>query len=319
MGEIRKIATVIGMNSFVEDYLIERLAKENYSIRFAVPQPSKIKRQKIFGKVGQITPLFLSPSKERTIVRAIEGAELVINLFEANRSDTYNLMHEKNVNFVKQLAKLCSASGVRKVFHFSVLGASENSKSTYLSSKFEGEQNVIKEFENAFILRPSIIFGPGDSFLNKLCQIISYLPVVPVYNVNTRLQPVYAGDIADAVCQLSKKSKLNTQILNLAGSETYTNRELVTLLIHWLHRSNNISGLTPTFIRLMSYFLQYMPGKLISPELLNMMEYDSCLDNLKNDLIQLGIVPKSLNLIIPTYLTCYRPDNDLKNMKKLLH
>lgn len=319
MSDTRKVATVIGNNKFVEGYVVERLIKAGYVVRVAVPQPALVNTLRPFGNVGHISPLYCSVTQEHTVIRAIEGAEVVVNLSELSFGKNKTKLDIYNVKAAQNIARISAAAGVKKLIHFSALGAELNSRSAYLVSKKKGDDAVLEAFPSAVILRTSIVFGPEDQFLNKLGMIASYFPIMPVYNVNTKLQPVYVGDVADAVMKVVQQPETAGKIYELAGQEAYTNRELMTWLVEWLRTNNDISGLSPALIRLAAFSLQFMPGALMTPALLNMMEYDSVLSQKENGLMALGIVPKTLEMIAPIYLYCYRSINDFTELKKLQH
>ncbi len=314
---MRKIATIIGGNNFIENYLVERLVKQDYIVRLATPFPAHTRDQKIFGSVGQVVPLYCSYYQENTFVRAIEGAELVINLAEAEIGKGNAKLEKINVKIVEKIAKLCSAAGVQKIIHFSALGADLHSSSSFLINKKKGEEVLLKVYPSAKIVRIGVCFGPEDQFLNKLGLIASYLPVIPVYQVNTRLQPVYVGDIADAVIKIVNMKSFDHAIYDLAGPEILSNRELIKKIVKIVHRHNDISGLLPSLVKLMALFLQFMPGSLMTTRLLNMMKYDSIADKKQKGFSDLGIVPKSIEMIAPSYLYCFRPACDFFELKKL--
>lgn len=317
MSDKRKVATIIGNNKFEEGYVIERLVKAGYIVRVAVPQPALVNIFRPFGNVGHITSLYCSVNKEHTVIRAIEGADVVVNLSELSFGKNKSKLELYNVKAAQNIARICAAAGVKTFIHFSALGAELNSRSAYLASKKRGEDAVLHACPSAVILRTSVIFGPEDQFLNKWANIASYFPIIPAYKANTKLQPVYVGDVADAVIKVVQQPECAGQIYELAGPDVYSNRELMSWLVTWLRRNNDISGLNSMFIRFMAFTLQFMPGAMMTPALLNMIEYDSVLSNQKNDLLALGIVPKPVELIAPVYLYCYRSINDFTELKRL--
>ncbi|CAI3924981.1 Uncharacterized conserved protein YbjT [Commensalibacter communis] len=319
MSDTRKVATVIGNNKFVEGYIVERLVKAGYVVRVAVPQPALVNVIRPFGNVGQITPLYCSVNKEDTLIRAIEGAEVVINVSELAFGKNKSKLELHNVQAAQTIARISAAAGVKRLIHFSALGAELNSRSAYLVSKKRGEDAVLQAFPSAVVLRTGIVFGPEDQFLNKLALIASYFPIMPAYNANTKLQPVYAGDVADAVMKAVQQVECDGKIYEIAGAEIYTNRELMSWLVGWLRTGNDVSGLSPALIRLMAFTLQFMPGAIMTPALLNMMEYDSVSSQNENGLLALGIVPTPIEMIAPIYLYCYRSINDFTELKRLQH
>lgn len=314
---MRKIATIIGGNGFIENYLVERLVKQDYVVRLAVPFPAHTRDQKILGNVGQVVPLYCSFDQENTIVRSIEGASVVINLAEAEAGKSKGKLEKVNIKIAEKIAQIASAAGVQNLLHFSALGVDHNSSSAYLASKKQGEAAVIKIFPSATIVRIGVCFAPEDQFLNKLGLMTTFLPIMPVYNVNTRLQPVYAGDVADAVIKIIDSDKSYGEVYELGGPEILTNRSLVSKIVKITHRNNDISGLFPSLITMMAYILEYMPGSLMTSTLINMMKYDSVSSNKVKNFETLGMIPSSIEMIAPAYLYCYRPACDFIELKKL--
>lgn len=317
MIKTRKIATIIGSKDCLNNYLVERLVQQGFVVRLAVTLPSYTKNQKIYGHVGQVVPLFCSIDQENTIARAVEGASVVINLTEAFLGAKKATLEKMNVKAAQTIARISAAAGVKKLLHFSALGADLQSSSPYLVSKKKGEEEVLKVYPSAVIIRSGIVFAPEDQFLNKLALMATYFPIMPVYKVNTRLQPVYAGDIVDAVVKIIQSDEISGEIFDLAGPDIYTNRALITKLIKWLHRKNDISGLFSSLIYGMAFILQFMPGALMTTHLMNMMKYDSIARKDAKGLYFLGIIPTSMKMMAPVYLYCYRPACDFIELQKL--
>lgn len=317
MSDTRKIATIIGGDGFLSGYLVERLVKKGFVVRLAVDMPAYTKDQKLYGKVGQVIPLYCSIDQENTVARAVEGAHLVINLTEAYLGKSKAKLEKFNVGASKIIARICAAAGVKKLLHFSSLGSNLQSSSPYLISKKQGEEEILKAYPSAIIVRMGVLFGPEDQFLNKIALMATFLPILPIYNVNTKLQPVYVGDVADATIRIVESDSITGDIFELAGPTVYTNRNLVTKIVEILHRNNDITGLFPGFIRCMAFILQFMPGSLMTSHLINMMKYDSVADKNNKSLQSLGLVPTSIEMIAPCYLYAYRPACDFVELRKL--
>ena len=194
----RRVATVFGGSGFIGRYVVKRLAQRGYVVRVAVRDPEGALFLKPMGAVGQIVPLFTPLSREPLVRRAVEGAELVVNcvgiLAEGGRATFQSVVADG----AKHIAAQAAASGVSRLVQVSAIGADATSQSRYGAAKGTAEQSVTAAFPRATILRPSLVFGPEDQFFNRFAEIARLSPFMPVICGDTKMQPVYVGDVADA-------------------------------------------------------------------------------------------------------------------------
>ena len=230
MSGERRVATVFGGAGFIGRYIVQRLAARGYMVRVAVRNVPGALFLQTMGDIGQIVPLYAPLGAEALVARATEGAELVVNatgLLSEHRKNDFVRVHVEGAG---QIARLAASSGARQVVHLSAIGADAASPSAYGRSKAAGEAAVRAAFPRAVILRPSIVFGAEDQFFNRFAAMAASLPVLPIVGGETKFQPVYVGDVADAaLAALLPQAAGKT--FELGGPEVRTFRQLIEYML----------------------------------------------------------------------------------------
>jgi uncharacterized protein YbjT (DUF2867 family) len=303
-----KLITVFGGSGALGHALIKRLAAAGARIRVAERNPEHALSLKIFGEVGQIVPVQIFLDDPQGIEAACRGAECVINLvgrlFEKGRS-TFDLVH---VTGPQTVARTCAKLGVKRLIHVSAIGADGAAASRYLATKGLGEQKVTAAFPGATLLRPSVMIGPNDRFLNRFGALAALSPVLVVFaGGRTKMQPIYVGDVADAIVKILDMPKTAGHVFELGGPEVYTFKELLILMLSVIQRKRLILSL-PAFVgKLMGWFFQMMPEPLITSDQIKMLDVDTIVHKGVKTFQDLGIKPQLIEAILPTYLSPYRP------------
>ncbi len=302
----RHVATVFGGSGFIGRYVVKRLAAAGYVVRVAVSYPEGALFLKPMGAVGQIVPLYASLAEPATIVRAVAGAHLVVNLVgilaERRRGDFRRLQAE-GAGLVAQHA---AAAGVARLTHVSAIGADPASPSGYASSKGLGEQAVRAAFPTAAILRPSLVFGAEDQLFNRFAGMAAISPVMPVIAGATRFQPVFVGDVADAV-MATLTGPAPAAIHELGGPDIMSMREILAYILAETQRRRRLVEIPPGLARLQAALLERLPGKLLTRDQLLLLQKDNVASAALPGLAALGIAPTPVALIVPGYLARYRP------------
>ena len=308
----RSVVTVFGGSGFIGRYVVKRLAEQGHVVRVAVRRPESAMFLKPMGAVGQIVPLAVSIGNEAMALRAIEGADWVINLVgilaEQRPGDFVRLQTEGPA----RIARLAAANGVGRMVHVSAIGADPRSPSRYGSSKGEGERQVLANFPTATILRPSIVFGPEDQFFNRFAEMARLLPFLPVISGASRFQPVYVGDVADAVMAALTLDGVGGEVFELGGPEVRTMRELLASILHMTGRQRPLIEVPMSIARLQAGILQHVPGKPLTPDQLKMLGRDNVVSPGAKGLLELGLVATPMDLIVPGYLRRYRQGGGTK-------
>jgi NADH dehydrogenase len=204
------------------------------------------------------------------------------------------------------VAEAAKAAGARTLIHMSVIGADENSPSLFARSRAMGEAEVRAAFPSAIIMRPSVIFGTGDEFFNKLGLIARMLPVMPLFGGQTQFQPVYVGDVAEAFAQAVKGNLKPGKTYDLGGPEVLTNRALVERVLRDTNRTNPILPL-PGFVgQLLAFPLSILPKPLVTGEQVTLMGIDNVVSaeaiKEKRTLAGMGIAARPLDAVLPSYI-----------------
>ena len=304
---MRKVATVFGGSGFIGRYVVKRLAHQGYIVRVAVRDPEAALFLKPMGSVGQVVPLFAPVSNQPAVRRAVQDADLVVNcvgiLAEAGAA-TFRAVHTEGA---QHIATEANAAGVHRLVHLSAIGAAPESRSRYAASKGLGEQAVSAAFPRATILRPSIVFGPEDSFFNRFAELARLSPVMPVIAGNTRMQPVYVGDVADAAMAALSDPATEGKIYELGGPEVMTFRDILRLILKFTQRSRKLFEVPSAMASLQASIMQYLPGKPLTPDQLIMLEHDNIVAPGALGLADLGLAPTPIDLVVPSYLSRFKP------------
>src|SRR4051794_4832933 len=303
---LRKVATVFGGSGFIGRYIVQRLAAKGYVVRVAGRDTEKSKDLMVTGVVGQVVPLYVSLSNLPTVARACEGAEVAINLLgilAERRSGDFRRIHAEGAGAIGRAA---AAAGVRRLVHISALGADPASPSLYGQTKAAGEAALREAFPHATVLRPSIVFGQEDQFFNRFGSMAMTLPFMPVISGDTRFQPVYVGDVADAAVSALEREDAPGATYELGGPRIYTFRELLMWILHETRRHRALINIPPGVARFQARVGELVPGKPFTRDQLLMLQRDNVVTPGQPGLPELGILPTPIDLVVPEYLARYR-------------
>jgi NADH dehydrogenase len=304
---MRKVATVFGGSGFIGRYLVQRLAQRDYIVRVAVTDPEGASFLRTQGRVGQIVPLAASVTDEPSAVRAIAGANLVINLvgilYERRAGDFRRIQAEG----AGRVARLAAAAGAERLVHVSAIGADPASPSAYGRTKGEGEAAVRAAFPAAVILRPSLVLGPEDGFFNRFAGLARLLPIMPVISGATRFQPVHVGDVADAIVAAATREDAPGRTYELGGPRVASFRELLRYVLEVTGRRRKLVDVPPQIAALQARLGEWLPTPPLTRDQLLMLERDNVVAAGAPGLGELGIVAKSMEAVVPGYLVRFRP------------
>jgi uncharacterized protein YbjT (DUF2867 family) len=309
----RRVATVFGGSGFVGRYVVKRLARQGYIVRVAVRDPEAALFLKPMGAVGQIVPLFASVTNEATVKRAIEGADVVVNavgILTESGSASFHAIHAEGA---ERIARIAAASEVARLVQISAIGADTASPSRYGASKGAAEQAVLRAFPSATILRPSLVFGQEDKFFNRFAEIARLSPIMPVICGDTKMQPVYVGDVADAV-MAALTSTTAGKTYELGGPRVWTFREILAFILKQTRRNRRLLDIPMGIARFQASIMQHVPGKPLTPDQLLMLEKDNVVSDGALGLRDLGITPTPVELIVPAYLSRFQPGGGKRPM-----
>ncbi len=301
-----ELVTIFGGSGFVGTQIVQELARLGYRVRVAVRRPDLAGHLRPLGGVGQIVPIQANVRYPDSIAAAVRGASVVINLAAVGVERGKQRFRAVNVMGARRVAEAAKAAGATRLIHMSVNGADMNSPSLFARSRALGETEVRAAFPSAIMFRPSVIFGAGDEFFNKLGLIARMLPVMPLFGGDTAFQPVYVGDVAEAFAQAVTGNLRAGKIYELGGPDVLTNRALVERVLRYTNRSNPILPL-PGFIgQLLAFPMGILPKPLVTGEQVTLMGIDNVVSpeaiKEKRTLPGMGITPRPLDAVLPSYI-----------------
>ena len=303
----RKVATVFGGSGFIGRYVVKRLAERDYIVRVAVRDPEAALFLKPMGVPGQIVPVGVSVTDDAGVAAAAAGAEVVVNLvgiLHETRKATFTAIQAQAPG---RIGRAAAAAGVRAVVHLSAIGADPASPSAYARTKAEGELALREAFPAATVLRPSIVFGPEDGFFNRFAALAQFIPALPLYGGGqTKFQPVYVGDVADAVMAALSRADAAGRTYELGGPRVYTFRELLAYILRVTGRRRLLLPLPWSVGRLQARVFELLPNPPLTRDQLLLLQRDNVVAPDALTLADLGITPKAVEAIVPGYLGRFR-------------
>ena len=303
----RSVATVFGGSGFIGRYLVKRLAQAGHVVRVASRNPDRAGLLRPMGVVGQIVPLYASLSSPADVARAVDGADFVVNLIgilSEGRAGDFKRLQEEGAG---RIATAAASAGVQRLVQISAIGADPGSPSRYAQTKAAGEQAVRAAMPAATVLRPSIVFGPEDQFFNRFAAMTQFSPVMPVIAGDTRFQPVYVCDVADAIMAGLTRSDTAGRVFELGGPKVWTFRELLAWIVAQTRRRRPLVEVPLGLARLQARVLEKLPGKLLTQDQLLQLTRDNVVASGVPGLAELGIAATPVELVVPQYLARFRP------------
>jgi len=304
------LVTVFGGSGFIGTQVVRALARRGARVRVAVRQPHLAHAMRLMGDVGQVEVVQANIRDAASVARAVEGADAVINLvgllYESGRQ-TFQAVH---VDAARTIAQAAAAAGARLV-QMSALGADPASAARYARTKAAGEAAVREVLPSAVIVRPSIVFGPGDDFFNKFGEMAVISPFLPLIGGGqTRFQPVYVGDVARALAATALEPAHAGKTFELGGPGVFTFREILDLIQKETGRRRlyaplpfPVAGLVGT---LCTPFTLTPVAPPLTADQVELLKTDNVVSGEAPGLADLGVTPETVEAVLPTYLYRFR-------------
>lgn len=307
-----ELVTIFGGSGFVGTQIVQVLARAGHRIRVAVRRPDLAGHLRTLGGVGQIVLMQANVRDANSVLAAVRGASIVINLAAVGVEKGKQRFRAVNVMGARRVAEAAKAAGAKALIHMSVMGADANSPSLFARSRAMGENEVRAVFPSAIIMRPSVVFGPQDEFFNKLGMISRMLPVMPLFGGGTKFQPVYVGDVAEAFGKAVEGELKAGKTYELGGPDVLTNRELVERVLSNANRRNPILPLPSAVGRILAFPMGILPNPLITGEQVTLLGIDNVVSadaaKEKRTLAGMGIAARPLDAVLSSYLWRFSPN-----------
>lgn len=310
-----KIAVVFGASGFVGRYVVRSLTRAGWRVRAVTRRPFQSAYLQVAGLPGQVEIVRGNLRDPASIDAALAGADAVVNLvgiLAEGGKQTFDALQAQGAH---DLARAAAEHRIDNVVHVSAIGANEASSSDYARTKGEGERMVAEHVPGAVILRPSIIFGIEDDFFNRFATMARFSPALPLIGGGkTRFQPVYVGDVAEAVLKALDGPQHRGRTFELGGPEILTFREVLELMLRLIGRRRALVPLPFPVAGLMGKG-GALAGKLpfvtppITDDQVELLKVDNVVGEgteAVGTLADLGVVPHTLDAVLPTYLYRYR-------------
>ncbi len=279
---------VFGGTGFVGRRIVRRLRETGATVRTVSRHPGR-------GKDDRLEQIAADARDERSVESAVVGADGVVNaisLYVERGRDTYHSVH---VEAAARIARVARRVGTKRFVHLSGIGADAASTSPYIRSRGQGEAAVQTAFPGAVVVRPAVMFAPDDAFLTTILRLLRSLPAYPIFgDGRTRLQPVYADDVAGAIAQILRQSQKPHPIYELAGPRVYSYEELLRTIAR-------IAGLRPVLLRMPFAFwkavadlAEMLPQPPLTRNQVELMKIDTTPSDNLPGFRALGISPRSL-------------------------
>lgn len=305
---------VFGGTGFIGRQIVRELAAKGFRIKVAGRVPERAFDLKPCGAVGQIAAVACNPNEEDSVRAAIKDCEAVINcigiLYEKGKSARFDKVH---TDLPGMIARLCVQENVQRFIHISALGV-DKASSKYAKSKLAGETTILKEFPKATILRPSVVFGPGDNFFNMFAKMAVIAPAMPLIGGGkTKFQPVYVGDVADAVMAALMQPNVGEdnpqgKIYELGGPDIVTFKEIYERLFKETGRTKKLINLPWGVASFQGALMNvFLPKPPLTADQVCSLKTDNVVSEEALTLKDLGLAPTAMSTILPTYLARFKP------------
>ena len=318
-----QLVTIFGGSGFIGRYIARRMAREGWRVRVAVRRPNEALFVRPYGVVGQVEPVLANIRDEDSVRDAIRGADAVVNCVGILSERGANRFDAVQAEGAARVARLAAAEGVARLVQISAIGADPDAASVYAATKGQGEGEVLAAFPRAVILRPSIVFGPEDQFFNRFAAMARMSPVLPVVGAETRFQPVYVDDVAQAAV-MGVLGTAAPGVYELGGPEVDSFRGLMQRMLGVIRRRRLILAVPFAAARVMGWGLDLVQtvslglvhnGMLTRDQVRNLAR-DNVVTAGRKGLADLGIAPTAMEAVLDDYLWPYRPGGQYAEIKE---
>lgn len=320
MTSSSKLITIIGGSGFIGRHVTRAMARAGHRVRVAVRRPDLAGHTQPMGFPGQVMPVQCNLRYEDSVVAACEGADVVINLVGVLYSagaQTFSTLHADGAAVAARAAR---EGGASQFIQMSAIGADDESGSAYARTKAEGEANAAREFPGAIIVRPSIVFGPEDNFFNQFAAMARFSPALPLIGGGvTKFQPVFVGDVAEAIAALVAAGEATGKTYELGGPEVMTFRQLLQYVLKVTGRKRLLVPLPFPVARAVGLIAGLLPSPLITADQVELLKTDNVVSDAAvregRTLEGLGVRAEPVDAIVPGYLYRFRRSGQFSGLK----
>ncbi|HQY43798.1 MAG TPA: complex I NDUFA9 subunit family protein [Paracoccaceae bacterium] len=310
-----RLVTIYGGSGFVGRQIARLMAKEGWRVRVACRRPNEALFVKPYGAVGQVEPIFCNVRDDASVAAAMAGADAVVNCVGTFDKGGRNNFEAVQSEAAGRIARIAADKGVGHLVHISAIGADAGAASLYQQTKAEGEKRVRAAFPDAVILRPSVMFGPGDGFFNRFAGQSRLGPVLPIIGADTKFQPVYVEDVAQAAVR-GALGLARPGVYELGGPDVATFRDLMHRMLTIIERRRLVMNL-PFWVGGViggaldvgsALTLGLIKNRILTRDQVKSLRVDNVVAPKALGLSDLGITPTAMGAVLPDYLWRFRRD-----------
>lgn len=316
------LVTIYGGSGFVGRNIASQMAQAGWRVRVAVRRPNEALFVKTYGTPSQVEPVPCNIRDEASTRAAMRGASVVVNCVGTLDWRGRNQFAAVQAEGAGRIARLAAEEGATRLVHLSAIGADPVAASRYGRSKAEGEARVRAAFPEAVILRPSVIFGPGDRLFERFASLARLGPVMLLPHARTRMQPVYVEDVARAAV-LALTQDVEPGIVELGGPEVVTLRMLLRRTLEVIERRRLVLSTPATLMRIPAFAFDMIEAvsfglirnRVLTRDQIAMLARDTVVTEGARTLADLGITATAMGPILPEYLWRFRPSGQYSVIK----
>ena len=287
-----RIITVFGGTGFLGGHVVRHLLGQSLPVRIASRHPERVRSP---SEVSALQSIRADINDQAAVAAAVAGAYGVVNAVSLYRERGTETFHAVHVKAAERLARHAQRAGVERLVHVSGIGADAASGSPYIRSRGEGELAVQAAFANAIIVRPAVMFGQDDAFLNTLVTLLKRFPAYPMFGHGlTRLQPVSVEDVAEAIARCLQPAAANPVTYELGGPRVYTYEELLKAIADRLGRRLTLFSVPFPIWHALAQIAEMLPGSPLSRSQVDLMEADTVASAGMPGFAALGIAPQPI-------------------------
>ncbi len=301
------LVTVVGGSGFLGRYIVQRLAEAGLRVRVAVRHPETALFLKPLGSLGQVQLVHGNITSDAQMAAAFDGAAAGVNLVGILAESGKQRFDAVQAEGAGRAARAAAAAGVRHYVQVSAIGADAASPVPYARSKAQGEAAVLAAIPTATILRPSLIIGPEDQFLNRFAAMARLSPVLPVIAGNTRFQPVFVMDVAAAVVAALNSPAAAGRTYELGGADVLSFRAILAMINAETRQQRRLLEVPGWIAALMAKLGDVLPFMPMTSDQLAMLGKDNVVTSGMPGLADLGVEATPMAAFVPAMLERYRP------------
>lgn len=307
-------ATVFGGSGFIGRQIVKRLAAEGTVVRVAVRDPEGALFLKPMGAVGQIVPAYADVRDKASVDAAVHDVDVVVNATSQYVARRRARFEDMFVEGGRHLAAAAKAAGVERLVHISGIGATPDARSRYARVRAAGDQAIAEAFPEVTMLKPSVVFGPGDHFTTTFARMAQWSLALPLIGGGkSKVQPVYVGDVADAAMAALRAPATAGKSYELGGPRIYTYRRIIEMIMAETRLNRLLVPMPFWAAHLVAIFSAVLPNPPLTRDMVKLLGDDNLVAAEALGFKDLGLTPKILDALLPTYMDAYRKGGRFKS------